>query len=228
MNDVRALYSELISKYTECSVLGSVTGLLHWDMQTVMPPKGGELRGNQLAILSGIVHRRITDPRIGELLTELEAHSGELDSDQQACVREIRRDQKKAVKIPQELVEEISRHSSICHETWVKARNAADFEMFAPSLEKMLGLVRQQAEYLGYVETPLDALIDQFEPDATATIFTRLFNEIKKESIPLLKKILDSPVKADRRFLTRDFPTPSSCPFGSGLRNTRVAGSARS
>ena len=214
MKNVHALYDKLISKYTESSVLGSVTGLLHWDMQTVMPPKGGEQRGNQLAIISGIVHQRITDSKIDELLTELEAHPGDLDTDQKACIREIRRDYDKAVKIPQDLVEEISRHSSLCHETWVKAREAADFTMFAPHLEKMLGLVRKQAEYLGYAETPLDALIDLFEPGATASMFTRLFDEIKAANIPLLKKILDSPVKADRGFLTREFPAEQQKQFG--------------
>jgi len=217
MKDVQSLYQELISKYKECSVLGSVTGLLHWDMQTVMPPKGTELRGEQLAALSGIVHSRITAPRMDELLTELEAHRGELDSDQQACMREIRRDQKRAVRIPQELVEEISRHSSACHEVWVKARANADFSSFAPYLEKMISLMRRQAEYLGYAGTPLDALIDQFEPDATAATFTRLFDEIKAANLPLLRKILDSPVKAERRFLEREYPADRQKQFGEDV-----------
>jgi carboxypeptidase Taq len=214
MGSVQATYHELISKYRECSVLGSVSGLLHWDMQTVMPPEGGPWRGEQLAALAGIVHSRITAPRIDELLTQLESRREELDSDQQACIREIRRDQKKAVKVPQELVEEISRHSSACHEVWVKARANADFVSFAPYLEKMISLMRRQAECLGYVETPLDALIDQFEPDATSAMFTRMFEEIKAVSIPLLRKILDSPVKADRSILSRQYPADLQKQFG--------------
>lgn len=217
MKDVGALYLELASKYKEISVLGSVTGLLHWDMQTMMPSKGGELRGDQLALLSGIAHKRMTAPRIDELLTELEDGIDRLTPDQQACVREIRRDQKKAVKVPQDLVEEISRHSSQCHELWVKARANADFGMFAPHLEKMVQLMRKQAECLGYAETPLDALIDQFEPDATVSVFTALFNEVKAANVPLLKKILNSPVKADRAFLAREYPADSQKQFGQEL-----------
>ncbi|RPH92238.1 carboxypeptidase M32, partial [candidate division KSB1 bacterium] len=110
MPDLESNYNELISRYKEVAVIGSVNGLLQWDMQTIMPPKGSERRSDQLALLAGIAHNRMTSPRIDELLTALEAHSGELPPEEQANIREIRRDQKKAVKVPQDVVEELSRH----------------------------------------------------------------------------------------------------------------------
>jgi len=214
MPDLESNYNELISRYKEVAVIGSVNGLLQWDMQTIMPPKGSERRSDQLALLAGIAHNRMTSPRIDELLTALEAHSGELPPEEQANIREIRRDQKKAVKVPQDLVEELSRHESVCHEVWVKARAKADFDMFAPYLEKMIALVRRQAECLGYKDTPLDALIDLFEPDATVAVFTKLFDEIKSVSVPLVRKIADAPIKSDRAFLHRDYPIELQRRFG--------------
>ena len=151
---------------------------------------------------------------MGELIRDLETRKGELTADQQANLREITRDYQRATKIPQRLVEELSRQESLCHETWVKAREAADFGMFAPHLETMVRLTAEVAEYLGYEETPLDALIDQFEPGATAAMFTRWFDEVKAVSIPLVKRIQASPVKAERAFLARDYPAAQQKQFG--------------
>ena len=210
-------YDELVSRCKECSLIGSVTGLLHWDMQTMMPPKGGARRGEQLALLSGLAHSRLVDPRVGELIEFLGARVGELDEDQQANVREIGRDYQRATRIPQELVEEISRHQSHCHEVWVKARSTGDFDMFAPDLEKMVQLMAREAECLGYPQTPLDALIDLYEPDATTAMFTAFFEEIKAGIIPLLDKVTAAPVKVDRSFLRREFPESAQQKFGEAI-----------
>lgn len=214
MTNVQTNYDELLAKYADYSILGSVAELLHWDMQTIMPPDGGTKRADQLALISGNMHSRLTSPRIGELLAFLEARSGELNPDQQANVREIGRDYYRATKIPQRLVEDLSRHQSICHEAWVKARETGDFVQYVPFLETMVRLTAEQAEYLGYKDTPLDALIDEFEPGATAEMFTKLFDELKAVTIPLVKKIQASPVKAKRDFLERDYPADSQKQFG--------------
>ena len=215
MTNTHSVYEELVTKYKEYSVLGSVTGLLHWDMQTIMPPRGSEQRANQLALLSGIMHSKLTSPRIGELVDQLLSHADGLTEEQRANVREIGRDYDLATKIPQQLVEELSRQRSLAHEAWVNAREAANFAMFAPHLETLVRLTAEMAEHLGYRDTPLDALIDQFEPDATAAMFTQLFDELKAANIPLLQAILDSPVKADRKFLSAEYPAELQKQFGT-------------
>jgi carboxypeptidase Taq len=111
-------------------------------------------------------------------------------------------------------VEDLSRQQSLGHEAWVKAREAANFGMFAPHLEILVRLTAEVAEHLGYADTPLDALIDEYEPGATAAMFTRLFDEVKTTTIPLLQRILDSPVKANRKFLERNYPADAQKQFG--------------
>ncbi len=215
MPDSQAAYHELVNRYKEYSALGSVTGLLQWDMQTIMPPKGSERRADQLALLSGIMHSKLTSPRVGELLEQLQSANGDLTDVQRANVREMGRDYRMAVEIPQELVEELSRQRSLAHEAWVAAREAADFAMFAPHLETLVKLTADMANHLGYQDTPLDALIDQFEPEATAAMFTALFDELKAANVPLLRTILNSPVKADRKFLAADYPADLQKQFGT-------------
>ena len=51
--------------------LGRVGGLLDWDEQVNMPPRGAAARGEAKATLAGVLHERICDERFGEAISEL-------------------------------------------------------------------------------------------------------------------------------------------------------------
>ena len=53
-------------------VLSTAEGIIHWDMETMMPPKAVEQRSQQLALLSRIHHKLGTDPEIGKLLATIQ------------------------------------------------------------------------------------------------------------------------------------------------------------
>jgi len=65
-------YEELLRRVREEALLTSCEALLEWDEETYMPPGGVENRSEQLALLAGLLHERGTNPRIGELLAEVE------------------------------------------------------------------------------------------------------------------------------------------------------------
>ena len=68
-------YAELIRLSREMSVMGSSLALLQWDAEICMPRGGVQHRGEQMALLAGLVHDRATDPRVAELLSQVEASS---------------------------------------------------------------------------------------------------------------------------------------------------------
>ena len=70
--DAGAAYEGLIKRVKEISVLGSCAGLLGWDEQTYMPKGGAAHRAEQQALLAGLIHERIVDPAIGDLLARVE------------------------------------------------------------------------------------------------------------------------------------------------------------
>jgi carboxypeptidase Taq len=217
MAEIRKSYDDLIAEYKAYTTLQAVLGLLHWDMQTMMPPKGAAQRADQMAILSGLSHQKLTSNKMGDLLGSLKQPDGKLSEDELANIREIDRDFTRATRIPQELVEELTRQQSKTHTTWEGAREAGDFSMFAPDLEKLVVLSKKVAECLGYQDTPLDALLDEFEPGATAKSFTAMFDEVKKTTIPLLDKITASPVKAKFDFEKNTFSAEKQKVFGEEL-----------
>ena len=87
-------YAELIRLSREQRVLSSCRDLLNWDAEICMPRQGVEHRGEQLALLAGLAHDRATDPRFGDLLSEVEASPlVEIDDSVESVnVRELRRD----------------------------------------------------------------------------------------------------------------------------------------
>ena len=97
-------YDNFIGRVKELSLIGSLSGIMGWDQETMMPPKGGKLRSEMMAFLSSQAHSRITDPEMGKLISSLE--SQELSAEQAANVREIKESYDKATKLPAELVEE--------------------------------------------------------------------------------------------------------------------------
>ena len=49
-------YEEFLTQSKKISVLYSAAGVLGWDQEVNMPPNGAELRAEQTATLSGIIH----------------------------------------------------------------------------------------------------------------------------------------------------------------------------
>ncbi|MBK6766465.1 MAG: carboxypeptidase M32 [bacterium] len=215
--DVRNCYQELTKAFKQYSTLGSISSVLQWDMQVNMPPKGAEKRANELAMVSGLAHERLTSKRVGELISTCKTTNGALTEAEQANVREMSRDYDRATKVPQELVEELSRQRSLTHDIWGRAREKADFSLFAPELEKLVELTKQLAEAYGHTGTPYDALVDEYEAGATVVSLTKLFDEMKAVTVPLAEKVIHSKVKANFAFEKNRFTAEKQKTFGEGL-----------
>ncbi len=209
-------YAELIRRVKDHALLNSVAGLLDWDERTYMPRQGSAHRGEQVALLARLGHEMLTDPVLGELLAEAERSESVRDPDAppSANVREIRRAYDRAVKLPAELVAELARTRTRAQQVWQEARQANDFAAFRPWLEKLIDLKRQEAEAVGYAETPYDALLDEYEPGATTAEITRVFAALRDELVPLVAAVAASGRRPRRDVLERDYPTDRQQVFG--------------
>src|SRR5207245_2257173 len=180
-------YAELIRRVKECRLLNSCAEMLAWDERTYMPHNGSAHRAEQMALLARLAHEMITAPEVGQLLSQADG-SGKSNQDtpQAANLREIRRSYDRLVKLPKELVEELARVTTRAQQVWQEARAADDFAAFQPWLEKIIKLKRQEADAIGYKESPYDALLDEYEPGATTADITRAFAGLRTELVPLI------------------------------------------
>ena len=204
----QATFDQLCAHARETALLQSVAELLGWDERTKMPLAAGAYRAEQMTYLSSLVHRRQTDPRLGEWLDELAASDLARDphSDAGATIRQIRREYDKLTKLPQSLVEELTRASVLGQQAWVEARKNDDFATFAPILEKIVTLKRQQADAIGYADCPYDALLDDFEPGETTKNVASILEALRGELVPLVAAIAESSRKPALDILRRGYP----------------------
>ena len=200
-------YANLVAELREIGLLSSVRSLLDWDEQTQMPPKGAGQRAAQAALLAKLVHGRVTSPRLGELLDASTDGAGGGDSDRAANVREARRTYDRARKLPASLVEELARTGVLAQQAWVEARKRNDYPAFRPWLEKTVALKRQEADCVGYASgNRYDALLDEYEPGATAADVNRTFVALRGPLVELVGKIAQSPRQAPLEVLQRHYP----------------------
>lgn len=209
-------FDQLCQHTRETALLESIEGLLGWDERTMMPPAGGEYRAEQMTYMAGLIHSRRTDPRLGDWLGELRTSplAKERHSDAGATIRQLQREYEKKVKLPQKLVEELTRASVLGQQAWVEARRDNDFASFAPHVKKLFELKREQADALGHNGCPYDALLDDFEPGETTANVARVLEGLREELVPLVAEIAASSRRPEVDILTRRYPIAAQEAFG--------------
>lgn len=183
-----------------------------------MPTGGNEHRANQLSLLAGVAHEWSTLPKIGELLDQLgdSELTDAADSDTAVNIREIRRTYDRSRKLPQRLVEEISRVTALAQHHWAEARSNSDFRAFAPWLEQIITLKREEAAAVGFAEggEPYDALLDEYEPGASSADVAAVFDALRQEVVPLLDAIKGARNVPNRALLSQHFPAAQQAMLG--------------
>lgn len=196
-------WDRLLPRLQELTDLTSTASLLAWDQAVLMPPKGAPSRARSMATLDSLAHSRLTDPAIGELLSELDAED-DLEEVQRATVRELKREYERATKVPAKLVKELAESTALAYQVWTEARPASDFTSFQPHLEKVVSLKKEQADAIGYDRERYDALLDMYEPGMTSTEVEAMFSQLTEGLQPVVDAVLGVPHEK-AAFLTAEY-----------------------
>ena len=215
--------ADLTTRLLEIQRINSSASLLSWDQETYMPAGGGEARAEQISTLQGIAHQKLVSPEIEGLLAAwINPETGEIrdspgeawDEPSRSLLREVWRDYSRAKKLPSDFVVTLSRECSLAQQVWAEAKENQSFSQFLPNLRTVLSLKREEAAYLGYRDSPYDALLDEYEPGSTIKELRPLFAQIKGRLVPLLKKIQESSVQIDDTMLFHPFDQARQLEFG--------------
>lgn len=199
-------YEDLVEKLEEISRLNGVMSTLHWDQEVIMPSGAAEARAKQIAALAGVIHERVTDPRLGECLDKLQNEDPSSFNARESCnIREAQRDYDMETKVSAKLIKEMAELGSRGHSIWAAARKENKFSDFSPVLKRFLELKKEWAHNVFPDLDAYDANIDNFERGTTMTEITPIFERLKSELIPLIKYVQDRP-QPDASFLRGTFP----------------------
>jgi carboxypeptidase Taq len=209
--------NELKKRLLEIRHLTSALAVLSYDQEVFMPRKGTARRAETLAHLSGIVHKTFTSIDNDNLLTNLkkQVEEREIVGDDAIIVSETWRDFYRQKKLPESFVRELTEVQAKSQEVWVEARKKSDFSLFEPWLTKIVELKRKEATYVGYKNSPYDALIDTYEPGMTTEETSMILNDLKDFLVPFIAKIKKSKVKIDSKKILGNFPLPEQIEFNT-------------
>lgn len=192
-------FGELRAHVRRIETLSGIEGTLDWDQQTMMPPKAAALRGEQQALVAGLAHEHISDPRIEGWLADLE---GTEDPVRAAAERNLGRTYRREKRVPADLVDALARAKSEGFGVWVAAKKSDDWASFRPKLEQLVSLSRQRAAAIDPDRHPYEVLLEEFDPGTTVASLRDTFGRLRDGLVPLLEAIAGAPAlpAVDRTF----------------------------
>jgi len=205
----------LREKLAELADLHAASAVLGWDQLVNMPEGAAADRGEQIATLEKIQHIKSTSDELGKLLNDLTKYAKGLDpnSDDARLVKVAKRNFDKQTRVPTEYVTEFARESTVAQSVWEKAKDASDFAMFQPNLERLVELRREYANFFKPWDHVYDPLLDDFESGMKTSEVQAIFNILRPQQVELIKSISEKE-KVDRSFLYLDFPEKNQLDFG--------------
>ena len=218
-------YRELLSKTKDTAVLGTIGGIIHWDMETMMPQGAIEQRSEQLALLSRIQHKFATDQQIGKLLETIQT-SPEYEALGQVEKRNlylIKKSYLEQTSLPEKIVADLAKQEALTVNVWKKAKAQKNFNIFKGDLQKLFDLNKQAAEILMKVKqtkTPYEALIDSFEPKMNTSQITATFDQLQHGLKRLISRIQPNTTKPDTALLYLPVPVENQRQIAQLLTQT--------
>jgi carboxypeptidase Taq len=170
-----------------------ISAIVSWDQQTQMPRGGAPARADHLVALRRLIHGRVGSPEVGELLAGLGEYEAELDpdGDEAGIIRLARREYERATRLPGELVDRMARAGNEGYQAWLRAREARDFGLFRPALERVVDITREMTAATDSTRDALSVLVDMREPGVTTAELDVLFGELRAGLVPLAKALFE-------------------------------------
>ncbi len=196
--------SEYIEYMQKLRDIEGIIQLLAWDKEVNIIPESAPFRSRQIALMSKLHHQMFTDEKFGELLNSL-LNDSALPEKQRRNIELTWKDYQRARRIPQEFIEEFSELTSNAFHQWHKAKKNKQFEIFAPTLERIIQMVIEKAKLLGFQGTPYNALLNEYEEGLNVEECNRIFNALKPQLKEIINKIVSSGKKINTKFLNGNF-----------------------
>lgn len=213
LNQINKTISMVEMYYHACRIV-------NYDQETICPVKGLEEQGEVNTFLSTEAFRLLKSDDFLKAEQEAFKYKNEYSYLDRILVSSLERDYIKNKNITPEKQNEFSLIYSKAFVSWLTAKNAKDFSLFAPSLNKV---VKAQKEYISLrsdkenFRTPYDLLLSDYERGMTTEDLDKFFGKIKEVLLPLMKKILSSGKNIRTDFLSRKVPVDRQAKFSDYL-----------
>mgnify|MGYP000852366665 CR=1 FL=1 len=195
-------------------------GIISWDSSTEAPKGSFENRSKAIGTLSEMSYRLGTSDEYMDAIDTLYNNVEKLDKVLAHEIVEIKKSTEKQKKIPVEEYVEYRTLMGSSQEIWADAKAKNDFNLFKPTLKKIVDYKRKQIKYQetdklkGY-----DVLLDDYEPGFTTKDYDKFFDELKEKLVPFFKEINKCELQYNNSFVGKEFPREKQIEFCEYLQD---------
>ena len=196
--------------------------VLNYDLETLCPEEAMERQGETIAFLSNEAYKCLKEPSYIEDAEYLYGRRDDpsLCGEDRALAVYLHEDYGKVRNISPEENLAFQRILNQAYVDWIAAKNASDYALFKPSLEKVLWVNKTDAakrDVRG--ETDYETLLGDYEKGITIADLDDVFGRCKERLLPFLEKIKKSGKTIRTDFLTRQASDEQQRIFAEYLLN---------
>ena len=155
--------------------------LLYWDLQTAAPKDSIEAKLSAVGYFSTESFRLSTADEYGSLLKKLSAPEeyDQLSPAMQLTIRRNLRDFERFQRIPEAFYTEYVTEKARSEKAWEAAKEASDFSVFAPHLDKVISMTKEYVHYMEPDQDVYEFLVGLFEDGMDTETIDRILEELK-------------------------------------------------
>ena len=215
-------FDELMKRIEKTMAFQAALTLFEWDAETQAPEESMEYTSTTIGILSNEYFTNLINDDVKKLIHKLsdEKEQEDLDFNQKAIVKEVKKSIEQLEHIPPEEYQAYSELTAKASGIWSKAKQKKNFADFSPTLNE---IVNYQKKFAGYRakkgEKPYDILLNDFEEGFNMEKLDEFFKTIKESLIPLLKEVSKKNDMIDKSYNHQHFDIAKQkefCKFISG------------
>lgn len=188
---------ELYKLQKKMAAYNHAMGVIYYDGATTAPKETAANRGVTLGILSEESYKLSTADETVALLNFLDENKAQLDAREQRMTEILIKDIKDMQKIPMEEYVAYQELLVQAEDVWHSAKEASDFEMFRPYLEKIFETNKKFAGYLAPGKDPYDYWLNEFEDGLNKETCDAFFEKLRSRIVPLIAATQAKPQVSD-------------------------------
>lgn len=184
--------AEILEMYREVALLDSVSSLLWWDTEVLLPKNSQDFREQQSSALAKLRFERFTRSEFAD------AVMGSESKDPQ--IREVKKQMSQSQALDADYVAALVQVQMRCQSEWRQARDENNFSKVAPHLEKIIELKKEGVQRFrdfpalkDFTEGKSDyeVLLDNYDPGLAAKDMRKLLSSLLEGTKERLPQILE-------------------------------------
>ena len=190
--------------------------IISWDSETEAPIGCFEERSKQIGVLSQMSYDILMCEESINLIKDLYSNIDKLDNNLKVEIKNLYKSIMKKILVPSHELIEYEILLSKASPTWAKAKETNNYQLFKPVLKEIIEFNKKYVEYVKNDErSGYNVLLDEYEDGSNIEFYDEFFNELRKEIVPLVKKIHEAGYHHNENLLNKKYDIEKQKTFAS-------------